>query len=155
MVAEVAVWRDLLIAVVGGLVSTGAWVYVAQLRRDRRLKDVFGPLGGVYSITEKLKDAPRITDSITITVTRNVLHVAYSMAGGDAVGQIVMDERLPTSGRGLYWHDKNGKLLWGFWDVQTKADEPWLLVHTTFAKAETKALVAEGFIWKRTGPAES
>jgi hypothetical protein len=144
--------HDLPIATVGGLVATAMWVGGAAFFRAQRLRHVFGWLEGTYSVTAKLEDRPRESDSITITVKKNVLKVGYALAEGDAEGQIVMDERLPTSGRGLYWHDKNGNLLWGFWDTQIRRDEASVLVHTTFAKAQTKAMIAEGFIWKRIGP---
>jgi hypothetical protein len=58
-----------------------------------------------------------------------------------------MNHQLPTTARGQYDDTKDEEQLWGFWDVQIKNHDTFL-VHTTYANQQD-GLVLQGYIWRR------
>ena len=89
-------------------------------------------------------------ETVSITVKGNLLSVEFeNLSDGELVtGQIAMNEQLPQSGEGLYWHVKDRAQLWGFWDIQVK-DKNTILVHTTYTNHKTHTAVVSGFVWSR------
>ena len=121
-------------------------------QRRRRLKHSFGPLAGTYQSARKLTNEPE-RGTVSITVKGNILGVRFgNLAEGESVtGEIAMNEQLPRSGRGHYWHLEGGLQMWGFWDVQA-VDADTLLVHTTYANHLQPVAVVSGYVWSRKKP---
>ena len=140
---------DLLVGVVAGVVATIIWALGAWIYRERRLRREFHPLTGTYRSTRKLTDQSE-PETVSIRVSRNILLVEFEgIPDGDSVtGEIAMNEQLPRSGRGQYFHVKDGAQLWGFWDIQVK-DANTILVHRTYANPKNHTAVVSGFVWSR------
>src|SRR5205823_755601 len=134
--------------------AAAVWALLVLLARLYGYKRHFAPLSGTYESTRKLANTPE-PERVVIRAERNVLRVTFeNMPSGESVtGEIAMSQELQRSGRGHYWHDKNGEHLWGFWDVQATPDRA-LLVHASFAaNTDPPLLVTSGFVWRRvSGP---
>jgi hypothetical protein len=138
------------IAVIGGVVATALWTALAEWRRKRKLRTALGWISGRYMVTLKSAQQPE-PESITISVEEeNTLKVKIEniAGGGRASGQIIIDERHPTSGRGFYYHHRGAERMFGFWDVQLKFPSS-ILVHTTYVDNEVFREVPKGYVWDR------
>ena len=144
-------WADLLTGVVAGLVATVVWTLLTWDQRRRRLKRDFAPLEGTYSVTRKLA-ADQEPETVVIEVEKSTLVVRFTglSAGETVTGEIAMNEQLPRSGKGHYWHVRGEAQMWGFWALQVK-DVNTLLVHTTYASHKQPVPVVSGFVWSRIG----
>jgi hypothetical protein len=141
---------DLLAGVVAGFVAAIIWTLVVWIYRWWRRKQDFGRLSGRYRITRKLAEEPE-PQTVCISVSRNLLSVEFENLshGGSASGEIAMNEQLPRSGEGHYSQVmEDGKLLWGFWNVEVK-DNDAILVHQTYANPTTFGTVVVGEAWSR------
>jgi hypothetical protein len=139
------VWEDLGVAVLAGLLAAGIVVTWRRLWWWLELR----PLTGRYRSTRKLASVSD-PETATIRAAKNLLRVHFEgLDDGDSiVGEIVMNEQLPRSGKGHYSHISKGEDLWGFWDLQVK-DKRTLLVHTTYVDAETCREVVAAYVWDR------
>jgi hypothetical protein len=143
-------WNDFFVAVIGGIVATAIWTLVWSVlvwdRRRRRLRRDFHRLAGEYEVTEKFAASPEPYTAL-VTVRRNVLHVRWNNARPteSVIGEIVMDEQIPKSGRGRYHQEFKGSEYWGFWDLQVEDDS--LLVHTTYADPQARMVFA-AYVWR-------
>ena len=136
--------------VVAGVVAIGTWALLASCRRRWRNHRHFGRLSGRYRITKKVVKEPPV-ETASIRVKGSVLMVEYEALpnrDGSVTGEIAMMELFPRSGEGHYSDTRDGKQLWGFWELQVKDDDT-LLVHTSYANHKTLALTVEGFVWTR------
>lgn len=149
IVAEVTT-ADVAAAFLVGLAASLAWASSTYLIDRWRMSRTFAKYAGPYRSWRKFPTAAGNweEEDLEITVARNVLSVRFSdKPNRDIHGEIVMNRRLPTTGRGQYDHVKDEEQLWGFWDVQVK-DENTLLVHTTYAST-IDTVVLQGYIWTR------
>jgi hypothetical protein len=139
--------RDLLTGVVAGVVAAIIWALLVLVYRWRRRQQNFEHLQGTYRVTRKSTGESE-PETVSIFVHGNVLRVEYDGLDdeGIASGEIVMNEQLPSSGRGHYWHDTPGKARgWGFYDIQVAGDGT-ILVHSTFSDTSERAVLV-GYEW--------
>jgi hypothetical protein len=143
--------RDLLTGVVAGVVAAIIWALLVLAYRWWRRQQNFKHLAGTYRVTRKSTGEPQ-PETVSISVRGNVLGVEYEgLVASDGVasaasGEIVMNEQLPSSGRGHYWQDTPGKARgWGFYDAQL-VDDGTILVHQTFSDTSERAVLV-GYEW--------
>jgi hypothetical protein len=140
---------DLLTGVVAGVVAAIIWALLVLAYRWWRRRQNFQHLQGIYGVTRKSTGESQ-PETVSICVHGNVLRVEYVGLDdeGIASGEIVMNEQLPSSGRGHYRHDTPGrKRGWGFYDIQV-VDDGTILVHSTFSDTSERAALV-GYEWTR------
>jgi len=138
---------NLLTGVVVGVVAAIIWALLVLAHRWWRRRQNFKHLAGTYRVTRK-STSERQLETVALTVRGNLLQVEYEGLENEGIasGEIVMNEQLPSSGRGHYRHDTPGKARgWGFYDVQVIADGT-ILVHSTFSDASERAALV-GWEW--------